>query len=436
MEAALLAQTGGGWVLVALNALLLIALTLLSAAFSGAEAVLFSLTPAQLQHYANSPSPLRRLAATVMKSGKRTLMTILLGNTAVNVLLYVSSFLFFSSLAERFGAWITPVSAVFSVGVVIVGCEVLPKIVGVSQVERLSPLAALFVRACGVVLGPIGDLLDRVLIVPLTRLLLARPAIGAERNISTVELKTLLEMSRRRGAIDATEDTFLREVLDLAHLRVRDVMIPRVEVQAFDVNGPATGLMEMMRARRLKKVPVFDGRIDNIVGLIYAKVLFFQPQRPLRELVVPVRFVPEMISCEQLLTHFRKTRSQLAIVVDEFGGMAGLVTLEDVLERIVGDITDPHETPEAPEIIAVSDREYDISGQLSIHYWAETFGSDRGSDRVATVGGLVTARLGRPPRVGDRVLIGNVELLVTAVRFRRVERLRTRLIAQPEGAAA
>ena len=155
--------------------------------------------------------------------------------------------------------------------------------------------------------------------------------------------------------INPTEDAFLREVIDLGYLRVRDVMVPRVEVRTYDLNAPVEGLRELMRSTRRKKVPVYDRTVDNIVGLIYAKVLFLNPDKPLRSLVQPVRFVPELITCEQLLLHFRSTKTQLAIAVDEYGGMAGLVTLEDVLEAIVGDLQGPGEAP-APSTSSTSSR--------------------------------------------------------------------------------
>jgi len=216
---------------------------------------------------------------------------------------------------------------------------------------------------------------------------------------------------------------------------VRDVMVPRVEVKAYDVNGPADGLRALMRATRRKKIPVFEGSVDNIVGLIYAKRLFLEPQLALRQLVMPVRFVPELINCEQLLHHFRQTRTQLAIVVDEYGGMAGLVTLEDVLEAIVGDLPSADEQPAEPEIAQLADNEFEVSGRLSVHYWSQLFGAPRLAEPAATIGGLVTARLGRPARVGDAVRIGNVELRALRVQRRRVDRVQVRLLGPPEGDA-
>jgi len=282
----------------------------------------------------------------------------------------------------------------------------------------------------GYVLRPLGRLLDLVAVEPLTRLIFGRHGHHSqgENELSTSELKTLLEMSRRRGLINRVEDVYLREVIDLSAIRVRDIMVPRVEVVMFDINGAPAELRDLMRRTHLTKIPVYDGNKDNVVGLVYAKVLFLHPDKPLRELVTPVRFVPELITGEQLLHHFQRTKSQIAIVVDEFGGMAGLVTLEDVLEEIVGEIYDPEDREAEPEIVQLSDTEYDVSGQLSVHYWVETFGIAELTERVATVGGLVTARLGRPAQVGDAVELGNVRLRVTAMAGRRIRRLRVALL--------
>ncbi len=418
-----------------LNGLLILVLVGLSAAYSGSEPVLFSLTRTQLQHDRTSPNPFRRLAATLMDHPKRTLTIILLGNTTVNVLLYANTYVFFRSLEPVLGLAAGVLAAAFSILVVSILCEAVPKTIGLSLADRLAPFCAPLIHFSGYVLGPTGRLLDVLIVEPASRLLWGQRAAQAHA-LSRLELKTLLEMSRRQGVINPVEDALLREVIDLGALRVRDVMVPRVEVKTYALNEPAEGLRELMRSTRRKKIPVYDGPVDNIVGLVYAKVLFLNPGVPLRQLVQPVRFVPELITCEQLLHHFRSTRSQLAIAVDEYGGMAGLVTLEDVLEVIVGDLASPDEAPPEPEIVPVGDGEFDVSGRLSIHYWAQSFGLPPIHERVATVGGLVTARLGRPARVGDVVRFGQLELRVTTVQRRRVDRLRLRVLESedaPEG---
>lgn len=417
--------TGTG---LALSAALILVLVVLSGTFSGSETVLFSLSRVQLERAAVSHNPFRRLAAGLMKQPKQTLLTILVANTAVNVLLFANSYVLFHGLAGRVGAWwVTPLTAIASILLVVVGGEVVPKVLAVRLAERLAPFSATVVRCVGVVAGPVGRLIDLLVAEPFVRIVLgARRRRRAEADLSAEELKALLDMSKRSGMIDPVEDSFLRPIIDLSVTRVRDVMVPRVEMTAYDIQASPKGLRELMRTTRHKKVPVYDGSRDNIVGLVYAKVLFLNPTRSLKELMQPVRFVPELATCEQLLTHFRNTQTQLAIAVEEHGGVAGLVTLEDVLEAIVGELHDPEDQPEEPEIQPLGHGQYEISGQLNVQYWVEAFGLPPRIERVATVGGLVMAQLGRAAQVGDVVRFGNIALRVTRLRRRRIERLHLR----------
>jgi putative hemolysin len=424
----MLAASDLNWLGIGVNAVGVLIFVVLSAGYSGSEPVLFSLSRLQLEHAARSSNPLRRLVAALMEKPKRTLAVILLGNTAVNVLLYATVYLLFEELGPVLGVWAEILPAVFAILVVSICSEAIPKALGVSLADRLAPFSAALVHFSGYVLAPASRLLDALLVEPTNRLLWGRTRTHHPESpqLSTFELKALLELSRDEGAIDPIEDRFLREVIYLGDLRVRDVMVPRVEVSTYDVNEPADGLRELMREVRRKKVPVYEGTVDNIIGIVYAKMLFLEPTKTLRELLMPVRFVPDLSTCEQLLHHFRHTRTQLAVAVDEYGGMAGLVTLEDVLEAIVGDLQSPDQVEE-PEIVQISETEYDVSGKLSIVYWSQLFGLPPLTERVATIAGLVTARLGRPARSGDVARLGNVELRVARLRGRRIERVGLRI---------
>ena len=430
----LLAAAQASWAQIVLGVALILVLVALSGAFSGSETVLFSLTPLQLERAAASHNPFRRLAARLMTRPKQTLTTILVANTAVNVLLFANSYVLFQRLAAQVGAWVTPVAGVASVLLVVVGGEVVPKVLAVSFSDRLAPYSATVVRAVGVVAGPLGWLIDTLIAEPFVRVVLGRQRLRPESQaaLTAVELKALLEMSRRSGTLNPLEDSFLRPIVDLSVTRVRDVMVPRVEMTAYDVNASAKGLRELMRTTRHKKIPVHDGSRDNIVGVVYAKVLFLNPGRTLRELMQPPWFVPGLATCEQLLTHFRESRTQHAIVVDEYGGVAGLVTLEDVLEAIVGELHDPEDVPDEPDIQQLSEGEYEIGGHLGVQYWVEVFGLPQRVERVATVAGLVMAQLGRAAEVGDVVRLANVELRVARVQRRRIERLHLRLLPETE----
>jgi CBS domain containing-hemolysin-like protein len=421
------------WAGLALSAALILLLVALSGTFSGSETVLFSLSRVQLDRAAKSQNPFRRIVARVMARPKETLLTILIANTTVNVLLYANTYVLFQGLANRVGPWVTPLAGVLSVLLVVIGGEVVPKVLGVALADRLAPYSATIVRITGVVAEPLGRWIDLLLAEPFVRLCWGARARRrrTEADLSADELKALLELSRRSGTIRLMEDMFLRPIVDLPATQVSEVMVPRVEMTAYDVNGSPDGLRTLMRETQYRKIPVYDGNPDNIIGLVYAKRLFFEPDTPLRDLVQPVRFVPELASCEHLLVHFRQTRSQLAIAIDEHGGVAGLVTLEDILEEIVGELHEPEDRPEEPDIKPLPNNQYEISGQLSVEYWGEAFGLTERTERVATVGGLIMARLGRMARVGDTVQLGNVELKVTRLRRRSVDRLQLRLV-QPD----
>ena len=409
--------------------LILLGLVVLSGAFSGSETVLFSLTRHQLEQAENSRNPFRRLAAALMKQPKQTLMKILVGNTLVNVLLFAATYILTESLEPNLGWWVVPIGAVFSISVVLVLGEVVPKVVAVALADTLAPYAATFIRTTGYVLGPVGFILDLILVEPLTRLLLGHPKVreGEARPLSDDELKALLEISRRQGVLEHLEDLYLREVIDLRSVRVTDIMVPRTDVRAFDINRPSEELRDMMRETHRTKVPAYDGEIDNVVGLLYAKIVFFETDKPLRDIVTPTHFVPESIDCEQLLTHFRVTKSQLALVVDEYGGFEGLVTLEDVLEEIVGEIFTPEEQPDLDEVRMISPGQYEVVGNLSVQYWADAFEMPRLTERVVTLAGLVAARLNRTPTVGDEIRVGNMSVRVAAMSGRRVELLKLQL---------
>jgi CBS domain containing-hemolysin-like protein len=200
-------------------------------------------------------------------------------------------------------------------------------------------------------------------------------------------------------------------------------MVPRVDVVAYDLDGPREGLEALFRKTRLRKIPVFRNGIDNILGVVHAKRLFLSPQASPADLVVKVPFVPEAANLERVLIQFRVTRTQMAIVVDEFGGTAGLITLREILEEIVGDLPEAHEPAGGLAVQKVSDKEYLIDGDLAFHEWADAFDVDLSGKRITTLGGFVTSVLGRIARVDDVVQYRNLRFTVLSMRRRRVGKM-------------
>ena len=216
----------------------------------------------------------------------------------------------------------------------------------------------------------------------------------------------------------------------MGYLKVRHIMTPRVDMVAYDVDAPPDGLIELFGKTRLRKIPVYEARVDNILGVVHAKRLLVRPQSALRDLVVKVPFVLSAGNVERVLLQFRVTRTQMAVVVDEYGGTDGLVTLEDVLEEIVGDIRDEHESARGPAVERIGPGEYLLDGDLAIHEWVDAFRIDLHGRRISTVGGFVTSLLGRIGAPGDQATYRNLRFTVAAMHRRRITKLRLELLEE------
>jgi putative hemolysin len=278
--------------------------------------------------------------------------------------------------------------------------------------------------------------LGHVFVVPLARLITGR---GHEEHsfVTTEELQAIIEVAAREGAVSGQESDMLADVLDLGELRVREVMTPRVEIVGCDFVTPMPIVLAVFRRTRHSKIVVYEDEMDNITGVVYAKTAFLNPDQLLADLVRPVIYVPETKTVESLLREFRARKIQFAVAVDEYGGVSGIVTLEDCLEEIVGEIRNETDRATVDPVQRVGEAEYLLAGDLSIRSWADSFDLEMPEEggRVSTVAGLVTSLLGRMPRPGDTVAWRNLEFVVEEVKHRRVTRVRLRLSGQPAGAA-
>ena len=405
----------------------LVVLLAAGAFFSGAETALFSLSRGELFNLARDDRRLSRLAASIMGQPDNVLTTVLLGTNVIHIIYFVFSTLLVvrAQRAVAGGDFWASALALGSLLAMIIFSEILPKTVAFLMPVRLAPSAAAVLAPLGRLVRPVHRFLMAGVVNPLTRLL--APSRDADGQLTSEEMAALLALSQKRGLIGQDEAELLQEVLELTRLRAGDIMVPRVDVVAYEADGPPGGLVDLMRTTGVTKVPVFEGDLDHVIGVVYAKRLLAEPGKTVRELLAPVQFVPESAPLERVLIHFRSTRSQLAIVVDEYGGMAGLVTLEDILEEVVGDIADAREPRRAPPVQRVGPAEWLVDGDLAIHEWADAFPTDLRGARFSTVGGFVVSLLGQIPQVGQTARDRNVTFIVEAVRGRRIATLRVRL---------
>jgi putative hemolysin len=398
---------------------------LASAFFSGSETALFTLSRSRLNRMSSSRGRLGRGAADLMRRHHRLLNTLLLGNMLANIAFSATAAVMVLQL-EQAGAR-APVVGVASfiplLTVLLLG-EVTPKMLALSVAETWARLAAGPILLLEWLFRPVLWLLERVLVGPITKIL--APSQARTGDITAEELAGLMDLSARRGIIDPDANAMLQEIVELKDIKAGDVMVPRVDFIAFDIDRSAEELVRLFTETHLRKLPVYRKDIDNILGVVHAKRLLLNPTGDLQKMIRPVAFLPETASLEKILARFRATKTQMAIVVDEYGGTAGLITLKDVLEEIVGDIPDVREKPAEP-VRRISSVEYVLDGDLAVRDWAEAFDIDLTHKRITTLGGLVTSRLGRLPKVGDTLTIRNMRLTVESMRGRRIEALRLRI---------
>ena len=404
---------------------LLVMLVLLAASglISSSETALFNLTRAQLARMRASDRPRVRLAASLMGRPRRLLNSLLLGNLLVNVgFSAMAAVMILSARARGLAGWLTAALSIAPPLAVIFFGEVTPKMVALLVGQRWAAVVAGPVVVLVKTLSPAVRAFEGALVRPLTRLL--APHQAGPPDLTAEELVRLLDLSARRGIIDRDANDLLREIVQLADVRAGDIMVPRVDVVGYDVDDAPGGLVELFRRTRLRRVPVYEGAMDHVVGVVQAKRLLLKPDTPLRQLVEPVSFIPAAANLEKVLLQFRAKQKQMAMVVDEYGGTAGLITLEDVLEEIVGDIPDPDEAARGPAVEQVAERQYVIDGNLPLRAWVGLLPAETAQARVSTFGGLVTSMLGHLPAVGESVTYHNLRLTVEQMRRRRVGRLR------------
>jgi len=248
--------------------------------------------------------------------------------------------------------------------------------------------------------------------------------------ISEEDIKAIIETGEEQGVLDVKERDMIHSVFALGDKKVHEVMVPRTDIVAIDVNTPPQEVLDNVVSAGHSRIPVYEGSPDQIIGVLYVKDLFRRLARGEKDVTVrpflrPAQFVPETKKVDELLREMQKDKVHIAIVVDEYGGTAGLVTIEDLVEEIVGEIRDEYDV-EKELILPVSEHEAVMDARVPFSEVQETFGIEppEGADEFDTLGGFVTHELGRLPKAGETVRLNGVKFVVESVDGRRVGRVR------------
>ena len=399
------------------HVILMLLLLVCSAFFSGSETAFFNLSKRQINIFKRSDHKLQRLTAKLLMNPNKLLGTLLLGNMVVNILFYAVSSIIIVHIRNQLGVTAAVIMVFITFLSVVLFGEILPKSIAFANPRSISITTSLPLLFLIKILSPPLKFFSFFFVNPTIRLL-----IGPHKKTSAItadDFKFLIDASRKQGFISSDENKLLSEVIELGFLKVRHVMKPRVDMTLCSIKDPNEKIRQLMLNNHLTKIAVYANEFDNITGLIHLRDLLLSPNQPIDKLIKSVRFVPEQKTVESLLDFFKKTATDTAIVVDEYGGLAGSIRLEDIAEELIG----PIETSSQQKIEQISHFKYRLNGSLSIHDWADTFNIESIEDRVSTIGGLVTALLGKIPQESDSVDMKNLKFTVESVKKHRIQTL-------------
>jgi putative hemolysin len=307
----------------------------------------------------------------------------------------------------------------------IVFAELVPKTLALANAERFAIVLSLPIEFFARALGPLIAFLTGVTSA-IARVFGAN--VSNEAQITAEELRLIVERGGEQGVLEAEEEQMINAVIELGSRRVHEVMVPRIAMAAMEATATFDEAIGTIVEHGHSRVPVYEESVDEILGILYAKDLlpFLResagPRPDLRSLLRTPVYIPESMTVDDLLHEFQRRKVHIAIVLDEYGGTAGLVTIEDLLEEIVGEIQDEYDTEE-PMVVRLSDDEARVDGRASVDDLSELFDTNLGledEDEYDTVGGLIYHRIGGVPSPGDRVEVDGLTLTVETTDGRRV----------------
>jgi len=418
---------------------LIVVLILLNGVFSATEIALVTIRRSRIQQLIDEGhKPALRVQRLKANPG-RFLAVIQIG---INFLGFLASAFAAVSLVDGMADWLAQfgpledaasalaliiVTGLLTIFTIIFG-ELVPKQIGLAHAERVAMSTSRLLEVLGTLFSPLVAFLTWVT-RHVSRLFGAD--VAAEERISSEELRLIIEQGGEQGILEAEEEQMIHAVIELGDQRVHEVMIPRIAMVTLASTATFEDAIETVVEEGHSRIPVYEASVDEIVGILYAKDLlpFLKagaPERPaMRTLLRTPVFVPESMSVDDLLHELQRRKVHLAIVLDEYGGTAGLVTIEDLLEEIVGEIQDEYDEEE-PLIVALSDDEARVDGRTAVDDLGSLFGTElalEDEDEYDTVGGLIYHRIGGVPKPGDQVSVDGLTLTVESTDGRRVSKV-------------
>lgn len=402
-----------------------------SAFFSASETAITSLGSLKARHLLDQKGVAVQQLKLWLKHPSRVLTTILIFNNLFNILASVLA----SQLADKFfqnqAVSIATGSITF---LVLIFGEIIPKSFARANSEKLSVFCMLVIAGIYRIFFPIiwlfSELANKVI-----------RWLGSDQSLQPAitedELEFLIELGEKSGVIEDMKRTMISGVFEFDETKVREVMTPRTDIVAVEKNETIENAVKLVIQSGHSRLPVYEERIDNIIGLVFAKDLLRHLSDPnhssrapqsISQIMREPMFVPESKPLMEFFKELKRTKNHMAVIIDEYGGTAGIVTMEDLLEEIVGDIQDEYDVEEA-KILELEKGSFDVAGSVNIGEFVETFKLDDSFEKevegeVDTIAGWMTQLLGHLPELGQTLTHGPLTMEVTEVDRHRIERLR------------
>ena len=414
------------------NFIIIVICLICSAFFSASEIAFASSGEVRLRHAAEEKKTIAaKLALKIYNNYESALATILIGNNLVNIASESVATVIVITLLGESNAWVATIA--MTVLVLICG-EIVPKVVAKTMPETFATIFAIPLYVLSIITKPLVILVDGSMKVIS---LLWKRSVDNSPSVTEEELETIIDTVEDEGVIDEDKCELIQSVFDFGDVQAYEIITPRVDMLAIDIDTPREEMIETVLGSSYSRIPVYRDTIDNIVGVLHVnlvlKDLTEDRDANILSSLMPAVYVHKTMPLDDVLSTMRKQRSHLAIVTDEYGGVMGILTMEDVLEQLVGDIWDESDEID-PEIVEICEGCFEIDGDMRIEdFFDEIDFDDRDfDDDNATVGGFVVELLGRYANKKDTVTYENLVFTVLKVERRRIVKLKVQVLPPAE----
>jgi CBS domain containing-hemolysin-like protein len=399
---------------------------LASAFFSAAETSLFSFNKLHQKKLENSDKKCDKRVLNLLSKPRLLLITILLGNTLVNIAVSSFATVYSLNLKDNMGiklndSTIVMLQILITTTVILILGEIIPKLIAWAKAYHVAKIVAVPIKALEIIFYPILKLLEWISIA-----IASNNSGNKEEEITAEEFQTLIHSQNTMHNLEDHERKILTGLFKLPKAEIREIIVPRVQITAVEASQNLEELKEIIVESGYSRIPVYKETIDDIIGVVYAKdILLHNEVDSIFELIRPAWFVTENMKIQTLLNQFKAKKTQIAIVVDEYGGTSGIITLEDIMEELVGEIHDEYDVDEIPLFERIDDKTFIINGMYGIRELNNELGIDIDPEIYDNVADFLLEHFNKVPKVNEEMTYRNeIRFIITDSNRKRINQIK------------